>query len=50
MPELRDVLVRTVRQWKAGADRGDVNALIRRLDDTLSPLVGPQAPKLPRKR
>lgn len=48
MPVLKDVLVKTVRQWKSGNDRGDINALIRRLDATLSPLVEPALPKVPR--
>lgn len=46
MPALRDVLVRTVKQWKAGNERGDVAALIRQLDATLTPLVGRQLPDL----
>ena len=51
MPELREVLVKTVRQWKSGNERGDINALIRRLDATLSPLVEPPLiGKLPRRR
>ena len=49
MPVLREVLVKTVRQWKAGNDRGDINALIRRLDATLSPLIEPALPKVPRR-
>ena len=48
MPVLKEVLVRTVKQWKAGAERGDVNALIRRLDETLGPLMEPVMPKVPR--
>jgi len=50
MPQLRDVLVKTVRQWKSGTERGDVNALIRRLEGTLSPLVDLPEPKFPRRR
>lgn len=48
MPVLKEVLVKAVRQWKAGSERGDVNALIKRLDATLSPLVEPALPKVPR--
>ena len=49
-PVLKDVLVRTVKQWKAGSERGDVGALIRQLTATLSPLVEPDLPKVPRHR
>jgi len=45
MPMLKDVLVQTVRQWKSGNDRGDINALIARLDSALTPMVGPSSPR-----
>ena len=44
MAALRDVLVRTVKQWKAGCERGDVAALVRQLDATLTPLIGRNLP------
>ncbi len=40
MPDLTEVLATTVKQWKSGPERGDVNALLRQLDAKLSPLVG----------
>ena len=49
MPMLKDVLVTTVRQWKSGNDRGDVNALIARLDLALTPIAEP-APARKRRR
>ncbi|MBX7248931.1 MAG: hypothetical protein K1X35_07740 [Caulobacteraceae bacterium] len=47
---LREILVRTVKQWKSGSDRGDVAALVRQLDANLSPLVEPVMPRVPRHR
>ncbi len=44
MPALKEVLVRTVKQWKAGNERGDVSALVRQLDATLTPLIGRNLP------
>lgn len=49
MPMLKDVLVKTVRQWKSGNDRGDINALIARLDAALTPIVEPAPAKGPRR-
>lgn len=49
MPVIKEVLVQTVRQWKSGADRGDVNALIARLDAALAPIAA-QAPARPSRR
>jgi hypothetical protein len=48
MPPLKEVLARTVKQWKSSNERGDVSALIRQLDATLSPLLEPALPKAPR--
>ena len=45
MSALKDVLVRTIKQWKAGSERGDVAALVRQLDATLAPLVGRDLPE-----
>jgi hypothetical protein len=47
---LREVLVRTVKQWKSGSERGDTAALIRQLDASLSPMVEPVMPRAPRHR
>jgi hypothetical protein len=49
-PQVREVLVRTVKQWKASSERGDVAALIRQLDATLSPLIEPALPKIQGRR
>ena len=49
MPMLKDVLVKTVRQWKSGNDRGDINALIARLDAVLTPMVDTPQGKAPRR-
>lgn len=48
MPVLKEVLTRAVKQWKSSTERGDVSALIRQLDATLSPLVEQTMPKVPR--
>lgn len=48
MPVLREILVKAVKRWKSGPERGDVSALIRQLDATLGPLLEPALPKVPR--